>query len=93
MTEIKINRAPTLRGSEKQIKWANDIIDTVIELIMPFKIPEKATPEQIAEVQAIFDRYFREDRSWIWIDSLKHITSQTPRDVIAVRIKAGHPKY
>lgn len=92
MAEIQINRAPKLRGSEKQTEWANSIIETAIKLITPFKIPENAKPEKIVEVQEKFDRFFGEDRAWIWIDRLKHITEQTPRDVIASAIWVGHPK-
>ena len=49
---------PELVGSEKQIKWANDIINNIISILGEIEIPAGATEDQIAQVQKIIDTFF-----------------------------------
>lgn len=49
---------PQLIGSEKQIRWANDIINNIINILGDIEIPQGTTAEQIAHVQKIVDTFF-----------------------------------
>ena len=69
---------PQLIGSEKQIRWANDIINNIITI----EIPQGATVEQIAHVQKIVDTFFGRQESWVWIDKYSRFTSTTPKQTI-----------
>lgn len=73
---------PQLIGSEKQIKWANDIIDNIIKILGDIEIPQGATSEQIAHVQKIIDTFFGRQESWVWIDKYSRFTSTTPKQTI-----------
>lgn len=73
---------PQLIGSEKQIKWANDIIDNIIKILGEIEIPQGATVEQIAHVQKIIDTFFGRQESWVWIDKYSRFTSTTPKQTI-----------
>lgn len=73
---------PQLIGSEKQIKWANDIIDNIIKILDDIEIPQGATSEQIAHVQKIIDTFFGRQESWVWIDKYSRFTSTTPKQTI-----------
>ena len=44
---------PQLIGSEKQIRWANDIINNILTILGDIEIPQGATAEQIAHVQKL----------------------------------------
>ena len=49
---------PQLIGSEKQINWANDIINNIITILGDIEIPQGATAEQIAHVQKNCRHFF-----------------------------------
>lgn len=69
---------PQLIGSEKQIRWANNIITILGDI----EIPQGATVEQIAHVQKIVDTFFGRQESWVWIDKYSRFTSTTPKQTI-----------
>ena len=73
---------PQLIGSEKQISWANDIINNIITILGDIEIPQGATAEQIAHVQKIVDTFFARQESWVWIDKYSQFTSATPQQTI-----------
>lgn len=73
---------PELVGSEKQIKWANDIINNIISILGEIEVPAGATEEQIAYVQKIVDTFFGRQESWVWIDKYSRFTSTTPKQTI-----------
>ena len=73
---------PQLIGSEKQIRWANDIINNIINILGDIEIPQGTTAEQIAHVQKIVDTFFGRQESWVWIDKYSRFTSTTPKQTI-----------
>lgn len=73
---------PQLIGSEKQIRWANDIINNIITILGEIEIPQGATAEQVAHVQKIIDAFFGRQESWVWIDKYSQFTSETPKKTI-----------
>ncbi len=73
---------PQLIGSEKQISWANDIINNIITILGDIEIPQGATAGQIAHVQKIVDTFFSRQESWVWIDKYSQFTSETPKKTI-----------
>lgn len=73
---------PQLIGSEKQISWANDIINNIINILGDIEIPQGATAEQIAHVQKFVDTFFSRQESWVWIDKYSRFTSATPKQTI-----------
>nr|DAI90083.1 MAG TPA: hypothetical protein [Caudoviricetes sp.]DAS37748.1 MAG TPA: hypothetical protein [Caudoviricetes sp.] len=73
---------PQLIGSEKQINWANDIINNIITILGDIEIPQGATAEQVAHVQKIVDTFFGRQESWVWIDKYSKFTSETPKKTI-----------
>lgn len=73
---------PQLIGSEKQINWANDIINNIITILGDIEIPQGATAEQVAHVQKIVDTFFARQESWVWIDKYSQFTNETPKKTI-----------
>lgn len=80
---------PELVGSEKQIKWANDIINNIISILGEIEIPAGATKEQIAQVQKIVDTFFAETKSSAWIEHYKKFTAQTPKKTVYTAVMVG----
>lgn len=80
---------PQLIGSEKQIKWANDIIENIISILGEITIPTGATEEQIAQVRKIVDTFFDETKAAAWIEHYKNFTAETPKKTVWAAVMVG----
>lgn len=82
-------KKPQLTGSDKQIKWANDIIENIISILGEIIIPANATQEQIAQVRKIIDTFFNETKAVAWIEHYKNFTNETPTKTIWAAVMVG----
>ena len=87
-TKIVITK-PTLKGSEKQIAWANSIVDLFISKIGDTSIPATATPEQIKQAQAMVDNFFAMAHASEWIEKFKHLNDNSEQKQFWFGVKCG----
>ena len=87
-TKLVITK-PTLKGSEKQIAWANSIIDLFISKIGDTYIPATATPEQIKQAQAMVDNFFAMAHAKEWIEKFKHLNDNSEQKQFWLYVKYG----
>lgn len=87
-TKLVITK-PTLKGSEKQIAWANSIVDLFISKIGDTSIPATATPEQIKQAQAMVDNFFAMAHASEWIEKFKHLHDNSEQKQFWLSVKYG----
>ena len=80
---------PQLSGSEKQIKWANDIIENIISILGEITIPTGAKEEQVTQVRKIIDTFFGETKAAAWIEQYKNFTAETPKKTVWAAVMVG----
>lgn len=100
---IPVNiKKPVLTGSEKQIAWANDLIDTALlriqrndgchaqRLAKNIDIDDPRMESELdalgERIQAKYDAFFAHTAASFYIDKLRYITENTGTDVIQARI-------
>ena len=86
---VIINK-PTLVGSEKQIAWATDLINTIASIFDgKLTLHATATPEQAANAQKIMDAFFAQTSAAKWIDRFADVRSNSPFAMIAAEARRG----
>ena len=87
--QVVINK-PTLVGSEKQIAWATDLINTIASIFDgKLTLPATATPEQAANAQRVMDEFFAQTSAAKWIDRFAGINQRSPFSMIAAEARRG----
>lgn len=81
-------KKPVLKGSQKQIKWADDIIDKMINAAGTIEIPANAPEEQVVAFRAMMDKFFSETEAWKWIERYGYKNFKDFNSV-AVEVKLG----
>lgn len=87
-TKLVITK-PTLKGSEKQIAWANEIINLFVTKIGDTSIPVTATQEQIKQAQAIVDTFFAMTNAEKWIEKFQDLNDNNDPKQFWLSVKYG----
>ncbi|WP_409500210.1 hypothetical protein ACJ7Z2_10130 [Mannheimia glucosida] len=87
-TKLVITK-PTLKGSEKQIAWADEIINLFIAKIGDTSIPVTATQEQIKQAQAMVDNFFAMTNAGKWIEKFKGLNDNSEPKQFWLSVKYG----
>ncbi|HDL4705954.1 TPA: hypothetical protein PXA14_001536 [Mannheimia haemolytica] len=87
-TKLVITK-PTLKGSEKQIAWADEIINLFIAKIGDTSIPVTATQEQITQAQAMVDNFFAMTNAGKWIEKFKGLNDSSEPKQFWLSVKYG----
>lgn len=66
-----------LKGSDKQISWANDIRRKTINIIKNERIIERIIPEAKDKFNKRLDSLFSEDSASFWIENRKNLTFES----------------
>lgn len=99
---INYNRPATLVGSEKQIAYANDLLDLVLSILKStnnahyMKLPEGIDTEDPRMQPALenwqkiyqekYDAFFAHKEAWFYIDKLKNFSGNANSSAIQLRM-------